>query len=139
MPSSRNRVLGSLLYYYDIKGFLHWGFNFYYSQYSLHEIDPYRSADAGATFPAGDAFVVYPGVDGEPENSLRHEVFFEALQDQRALQLLERFMSRKAIQKMLDKFAPDGKMTMKSYPKGEKNVLAVRKKINTLLKKFCNA
>ena len=82
--------------------------------------------------------MVYPGKDGIPENSLRHEVFFEALQDQRALQLLERFMSRKQIMKMLDKFAPDGKMSMSSYPKGEKNMLAIRKKINAMLKKYCN-
>ncbi len=138
MPSSRNRVMGSLLYYYDVKGFLHWGYNFYYSQFSQEPVDPYRSADAGGTFPAGDPFMVYPGKDGIPENSLRHEVFFEALQDQRALQLLERFMSRKQIMKMLDKFAPDGKMSMSSYPKGEKNMLAIRKKINAMLKKYCN-
>ena len=138
MPSSRNRVMGSLLYYYDVKGFLHWGYNFYFSQFSLEPVDPYRSADAGGTFPAGDPFVVYPGKGGMPENSLRHEVFFEALQDQRALQLLEKFMSRKQICKMLDKFAPDGKMSVSSYPKGEKNVLAMRKKINTLLKQFCH-
>ena len=32
MPSGRNRVGGFLLYKYGINGFLHWGFNFYYSQ-----------------------------------------------------------------------------------------------------------
>ena len=86
MPSSRNRVMGLLLYRYGIKGFLHWGYNFYYSQFSIKPLNPYICTDADGAFPAGDSFVVYPGKDGEPEDSLRLEVFHEALQDQRALQ-----------------------------------------------------
>lgn len=136
MPSSRNRVLGSLLYYYNIKGFLHWGFNFYYAQYSTHLINPYLTTDADGAFPGGDPFIVYPGVDGVPEDSLRHEVFFEALQDQRALQLLEEFVPRTKLLKMLDKFACNNKMSMDKYPKGEEKVLSIRKKVNNLLKKF---
>lgn len=136
MPSSRNRVLGSLLYYYDIKGFLHWGFNFYNAQLSAYPIDPYRTTDAEGSYPGGDPFIVYPGKGGIPEDSLRHEVFFEALQDQRALQLLEKFVSRKKIMKLLDSFAPGGKMSMTDYPKGEEAILALRKKVNAMLKKY---
>ena len=136
MTSSRNRIFGTLLYYYNVKGFLHWGFNFYYSRYSLKAIDPYCCTDADAAFPAGDAFVVYPGKDGVPEVSLRLEVFYEALQDQRALQLLEKFIPRKRIVKMLDGFVPEGKMSIGNYPRGEENVLKLRKKINSLLKKY---
>ncbi len=139
MPSSRNRVLGTLLYYYNVKGFLHWGFNFYFAQYSTFPIDPYRTTDADGAFPGGDPFVVYPGANGIPEDSLRHEVFFEALQDQRALQLLEKFLPRTGIIKMLDKFSAKGKLTMADYPKGEANILALRKKVNGLLKKYANA
>ena len=70
-----------------------------------------------------------------PEDSIRHEVFTEGLQDQRALQLLETKMPREKIMKELDKLSPDSKMSMVNYPRGEKNVLAVRKKINQLIKK----
>lgn len=136
MTSSRNRVLGTLLYYYGVQGFLHWGFNFYYAQYSTKAIDPYKCTDADGAFPAGDAFVVYPGPGGEPEESLRHEVFYEALQDQRALQLLETLIPRKKILKMLDRYSPTGKLCMEDYPRGEKSILDLRKKINTLLKKY---
>ena len=31
---------GVLMYLHGIKGFLHWGFNFYNSQYSISHIDP---------------------------------------------------------------------------------------------------
>ncbi|TLS54274.1 DUF4091 domain-containing protein [Paenibacillus antri] len=95
MPSSRNRVLGVQLYKFRIAGFLQWGYNFWYSQYSKREIDPFRVTDAGGAFPSGDAFVVYPGADG-PIDSIRWEVFREALQDLRALELLESRIGRDA-------------------------------------------
>lgn len=136
MPSARNRVLGALLYYYNVKGFLHWGFNFYYAQYSTHLIDPYNSTDADGAFPGGDPFIVYPGKNGVVEDSLRHEVFFEALQDHRALQLLEKFVPRQKILKMLDKFADGGKTRMDKYPRGEEKILSIRKKINDMLKRI---
>ena len=83
--------------------------------------------------------MVYPGEAGVPEVSLRLEVFYEALQDQRALQLLEKFMPRKRILKMLDKLVPEGKMSMKDYLRGEANVLKLRQKINALLEKYAAA
>ena len=64
MPSARNRILGMQLYKFEIKGFLHWGFNFYYSQQSVHRVDPYRVTDGLYWVPAGDTFVVYPGNEG---------------------------------------------------------------------------
>lgn len=134
MTSSRNRIFGTLLYCHDVEGFLHWGYNFYYAGLSRFPIDPYRCTDSDFFFPAGDAFLVYPGKDGVPEDSIRHEVFYEGLQDQRALQLLETKLGRAKLQKELDKLSPDGEMTISKYPKGEKNVLAVREKINRLIK-----
>ena len=138
MPSSRNRIFGTLLYVYDIEGFLHWGFNFYYSGLSRYPIDPYKCNDSGYFFPAGDAFMVYPGKDGVPEDSIRYEVFFEALQDQRVLQKLESLVGRDAVLKELDKLAPGRKMKIDNYPKGEKAVLALRNKINSMLRKALN-
>ena len=63
----------------DLKDLLPGGF--YYSQFSIKPLNPYICTDADGAFPAGDSFVVYPGEDGEPEDSLRLEVFHEALQD----------------------------------------------------------
>lgn len=94
MPSARNRIMGTLCYVYDLAGFLQWGFNFYYSQYSRRFIDPFACTDAGGAFPAGDPFIVYPGENGEPLDSIRHEVFADGLQDLRALRLLEKKIGR---------------------------------------------
>ena len=135
MPSARNRIFGTLLYVYGIEGFLHWGFNFYYSGHSRFLIDPYKCNDSGYFFPAGDGFLVYPGKNGVPEDSIRHEVFYEALQDQRVLDKLESLIGREAVLKELDKLAPGGKMKIDQYPKGEKAVAAVRTAINRLLRK----
>ncbi len=137
MPSSRNRVMGLLFYRYDIGGFLHWGFNFYYSYLSRDVLDPFFSTDAGGNYPAGDPFLVYPGKGGEPEDSIRHEVFFEALQDLRALKVLESLTGRKEVEKFLDSLVPGERMRMDNYPKGEKNLLDIRNQINLRIKKYC--
>lgn len=137
MPSARNRVMGLLFYRYDIKGFLHWGFNFYYSYLSRDVLDPFFSTDAGGHYPGGDPFLVYPGKAGTPEDSIRHEVFFEALQDLRALKLLETLTGKDETVKFLDSCVPGERMKMDNYPKGEKNLLDIRNKINMCIKKYC--
>lgn len=87
-PAGRNRVLGALLFKYNIEGFLQWAFNFYNSHLSLEAVNPYATSTAGGWVPGGDPYVVYPGKDGNAIPSLRLEVFREALQDLRALEAL---------------------------------------------------
>jgi hypothetical protein len=131
MPSARNRIIGMQLYKFNIKGFLHWGYNFWHSQYSVHPIDPYRVTDAELAFPSGDAFLVYPGKEG-PVESIRLEVFNEALQDLRALRFLEKKMGRDEVIKLIEEDL-DEPITFKSYPKNEKWLLLKREQINKLL------
>jgi len=128
MPSARNRVIGLQLYKFNIKGFLHWGYNFWYSQYSRYPIDPFRVTDAGLAFPSGDAFSVYPGENG-PIDSLRYEVFYEALQDMRALELLEQYIGKEAVVAMLEE-GLERPITFFEYPKDAEWLLAKREQIN---------
>ena len=134
MPSSRNRIFGGMLFKYDIQGFLHWGYNFYYAGLSRYKIDPWFCNDSDGFFPGGDPFVVYPGPEGEAYDSLRWEVFFEALQDQRVYEVLASHMGREKVEALLDKHTPGGKFTLTEYPRGEKAVLDLRAKVNTLLR-----
>lgn len=129
MPSSRNRILGTLLYKYDAQGFLHWGHNFWYTQYSKKAINPYEITDAGNAFPSGDSFVVYPGEGGKPLNSLRHLVFNDGFQDMRALRLLESLTSREYVLKFIEKdlFVP---LTFRTYPHEASWLLGLRQRIN---------
>ncbi len=133
-PSPRNRILGFLLYKYDLDGFLHWGYNFWYSRYSKEVIDPYKVTDAGREFAAGDAFLVYPGENG-PRDSIRHEVLFEAFQDLRALKLLESFSSREEVIKLIENKL-ENPLTMKIYPQEADWLTNTREVINQTIKLY---
>jgi Glycoside hydrolase 123, catalytic domain len=133
MPSARSRILGMQLYKFNIAGFLQWGYNFWYSQQSRQEIDPYRVTDAIHAFPSGDAFVVYPGEDGQPVESIRLEVFREALQDLRALRLLEERYGREFVIAGLEE-GLDQPISFSVYPRDAAWLLAKREWVNAMLK-----
>ena len=129
MPSVRNRIMGVLIYYFDIKGFLHWGYNFYNSQYSIEHINPYAVTDAGGAFQAGDAFLVYPGRDGKPEDSLRMMALNEGFQDYRALVKYEEKVGRAEVIALIERLF-GGKLSMENYPTSYKYIEDLRKTIN---------
>lgn len=130
MPLSTTRIIGFQLFKYGIEGFLQWGFNFYNSQYSLRSIDPFAVTDADSAFPSGDSFTVYPGKNGAIE-SVRSEVFFQALQDMRALTLLcDRIGKKRTIAAVEADF---GIITFFDYPRGTGKMLKLRKSVNNYL------
>ena len=129
MPSARNRIMGVLMYLNDIRGFLHWGFNFYNAQYSLHPIDPYRVTHAMYAFPSGDAYLVYPGPGGEPLSSIRAEVQSDALYDLRALCQLEALAGRPFVEALIYELAGTERITFKSYPMQADFLLALRERV----------
>ena len=133
MPGSRTRILGDMIYRHRIDGFLHWGFNFYNSQYSLYAIDPYQITDADGAFPAGDPFLVYPGENGTPEESIRIMIMKEAFSDYRALKLLEKLTNRNEAIACLDEKVY-GQLTFDHYPHQEDYVVNVRKMVNQRIK-----
>ena len=128
MPSRRPRSFGMLAYIYDLAGFLHWGFNFYYSQYSWRAVDPFFTTYAGGAFPAGDSYLVYPGKYGDPLDSLRHESFFAGLQDLRACRTLEKKIGREAVLALLNEGAPRP-LKMNDFPACDEFLLGKRRAI----------
>ncbi|RAP74173.1 DUF4091 domain-containing protein [Paenibacillus montanisoli] len=128
-PSARNRIIGVQLHKFGITGFLHWGFNFWFSQYSRKAIDPFVTTDAGHAFPSGDAFLVYPGEEG-PIESIRMEVFYEALQDMRAFALLEELGGKEELRTLMDG------ITFSSYPEESEWLLALRETVNQRIAAF---
>ena len=129
MPSSRNRILGVLLYLYRIEGFLHWGYNFYNAQYSLRPIDPYRVTHAGHAFPSGDPYLVYPGPDGQPLSSIRAEVQADALFDLRALLQLESLAGRAFVEELIFGLSGMRRLTFADYPKEPAFLLNLRERV----------
>ena len=130
--TTRTRIMGVQLYKFDMKGFLQWGYNFYYSQFSLHTINPYLVTDSEGAFPAGDAFSVYPGANGAVA-SLRLKVFKEALQDMMALKLLESYIGKEEVLKLIDE---EMEVDFNVYPKRTDYILKLREKVNDLIKKY---
>ncbi|TPF95669.1 hypothetical protein BG22_01425 [Bifidobacterium sp. UTBIF-78] len=132
MPSYRNRILGFLLYVYDLAGFLHWGLNFYNSQYSMRPINPYTEAGTPEGFAAGDAFLLYPGPKGVPEESVRIMVLEEAMNDLRACRLLESLAGRDRVLTLL-RDGLDRPLTFADYPHDAQWLLARRAAINNAI------
>jgi hypothetical protein len=86
-PLVKIRMSGWLFYHNQARGFLHWGYNYWYKRQTTELIDPYTISDglAWPNWAHGDTFVVYPSPEG-PIDSLRWEVFAESLQDYALLQ-----------------------------------------------------
>lgn len=128
MPGQRTRLLGVILYKYNIEGFLQWGFNFYNSQSSTRPINPWINTDCDGFGPAGDAFQVYPGANGEPVESLRMMHAAEAMYDLRALQLLESLKGRDYTLSVLE--AGISPITFTDYPRDAGWLLDLRERVN---------
>lgn len=129
MPSARNRIMGVLMYLYDIEGFLQWGFNFYNASLSRFHLDPYFDTHANYAFPSGDAFLVYPGPDGKPLSSIRGEVQRQGFADLRALRYLESWIGRKAVEELIHEGYGEKRFTFGSYPKAASWLYDLRRRI----------
>lgn len=129
MPSARNRIYGVQLYKYNIQGVLHWGYNFYNSQYSMYKINPYIVTDSLGLFPAGDAYLVYPKADGTPEESIRMMVHYNAMTDLRAMQWLEKLTSYDYVLRLIEEDTKKP-ITFEEYPKDAQYLINLRQKIN---------
>lgn len=131
MPSYRTRCIGAQFFRYDIAGFLQWGYNFYNSQFSLSPVNPYLDTTGNYFAPSGDAFSVYPAPDGAYE-SLRLIVFHEALEDLSAFSLCASLIGKDATVRAIEEIS--GEIAFDRCAKSSYEVLAVREKINLLIK-----
>ena len=87
-PLAKIAMHGFLFYRWPFKGFLHWGLNYWNECQKRKLIDPYTVSDGGnweKGWAYGDTFLIYPGEKG-PVDSIRWEVFSEAMQDYALLQ-----------------------------------------------------
>ncbi len=132
MTGARTRILGIQMYKFNIKGFLHWGYNFYNTQYSYMPINPYSDTTGEYFAPSGDCFLVYPGADGKPEESLRLKYMRDAFQDIRALTALEQKKGRQFVLDLIDE-GLSKPLTFAEYPKEAEYILNLREKVNKAL------
>ncbi len=114
LPLGRVRIIGLICYKYNIKGFLHWGFNFYNSSLSRYAVNPYLTTSTDCHSQAGDAFIVYPAPKGA-YSSIRAQVTYEAFEDMRICQALEARIGHEAVVKLIDETAGMD-ITFENYP-----------------------
>ena len=131
--SIRTRVIGYQMFKFDVVGFLHWGYNFYYTRLSKSVINPYEVSDAGKEFPSGDSYVVYPAEDGTAHHSIRLKVFYDALQDMAALNTLEKLTDKKTCLDIIEENSKHS-ITFSEYPHSDEWLLNTREKINLKIK-----
>ena len=120
-PLPKTRMIGWLLHRFDRKGFLHWGYNYWYRSQTRELIDPYLVTD-GHKWPHwtfGDTSVVYPGPDG-PIDSIRWEVFHHSLKDLALLHTLGVSPNDRTLAKLKD-FA--------DFPKTERWITQTRRRL----------
>lgn len=129
-PPERNRMLGVQLYYHRIEGFLHWGYNYYYDKLSHGLFDP-RTNPCGFGNHAGTSYCVYPGRKGDAIQSVRQKVFAEGLDDQRALQTLEKRKGRAYCEQLIH--AHFGTPSFRTAPDSPEAMLAFREAVNRAL------
>ena len=132
MPLAVTRAIGVQFFKYGIEGFLQWGYNFYNSQFSVRSIDPFSVTDADTAFPSGDAFTVYPYKNGAVE-SVRSEVFYQALQDMRAMKLLGEMTGKDNAVACIEK--EFGKITFSQYPRKTESILRLREIVNKAIER----
>lgn len=92
---------------------------------------PYFVIDADLSFPSGDAFIVYQYKDFATKG-IGIKVFYEGLQDMRALYTLGKKVGREKVLEILDNIAK-GEITFLKYQKNSDFFFELRKTINKYL------
>lgn len=131
LPRERNRAMGWQLYWARAKGFLHWGYNFYYGRLSHGLYDPALDPCCGFA-NAGTTYSVYPGRDKKPLQSIHQKIFTDALTDLRALELLESMTDRQTCLGLIQSHF--GQLSFFNAPQDPQTYMAFRKAINDKIK-----
>ncbi len=130
--SERNRIIGVQMYMHDIKGFLHWGYNFYYDLLSHGFGDPKVNPGCYRWLP-GAAYLAYPDSNGGCLPSIRQKVFHEGLIDVRALKTAEKLCGKEKVHSLVEKHF--GKVTFYTCPESPEQLLKFREDLNLLIEK----
>lgn len=129
----RTRILGLHLYKYKAKGFLHWGYNYYYDRMSKGIFDP-KTNPCGYKQIPGASYLVYPG-NGEPVSSLREKYMCEAMCDFKTLKLLEEYVGYERVIEICETFFGK-RIDAFTMPENEAQMLKFRQRINEEIEKF---
>ena len=136
IPRECNRMIGVQLYYYNIRGFLQWGYNYYYGTQSRYMFNPSINQTGSFHLP-GTAYMVYPAFDGTAYQSIRQKIFAEGLNDIRLLTLLEKCCGREKCEDIINKHFGEPKFDKK--PESSEKYMDFINEVYAVIKKTCTA
>ena len=117
--AAATRVIGLHMYKYKALGFLHWAYNFYYDKLSYGFTAPNVCVNTYKALP-GIAYLCYPINErggGSVTPSIREKLMGEAMDDLRALKLLESKIGREKTLAICEEKL--GEINAYTIPKGE--------------------
>lgn len=127
-------VIGIHMYKYKALGFLQWAYNFYYDRLSFGFADPKMNPSAYKNFP-GVTYLCYP-INAKGKRtvvpSIREKLMGEAMDDLRALYLLESLIGRERTLAVCEEKL--GEINTYTIPKAD-DLYELRREINSLIAK----
>ena len=126
----RNRMIGIQMYYNNVKGFLQWGYNYYYDTMTNGLFDPKVKPEGCGDLP-GTSFFVYPAQNGTAYQSIRQKVFHEAIIDMRALKLFEELFGRDKTNELIEKHF--GVVSFKTRAGSPEKIIDFRNEVNNII------
>ena len=129
----RNRMFGVQMYMYELEGFLHWGYNYWYGILSQSIMDPRTDPGVFSGGCPGSASLVYPAANGDCLQSIRQKVFYEAINDMRALLALEKRIGKRKTRTFVTDFF--GKVDFEHVLGTADELLAFREALNAEIAK----
>jgi hypothetical protein len=148
--SLKNRIIFWICWSLRLKGFLHWGYNYWKPWAGLTAdvpVNPWFDGTAGSIYaqdrlplPAGDPHIVYPGRDSICD-SLRWEVVRKGMEDFELLTLLERASQgcrgaprdRAAAQRLVRRIREEIAVDSDHFVTDEAALLAIREEAGDLV------
>lgn len=129
----KTRILGLHLFRYRAKGFLHWAYNYNYGRMSLGMFNPATDPCFYKNIP-GVTYLIYPSANGFPMPSLREKQMCEAMNDYRALRLLESRIGYDAVLRICEEVLGE-KIDYLTIPASGERMIALRERINLEIEK----
>ena len=133
----KTRILGLQLYRYRACGFLHWAYNNYYGRMSLGLFNPAVDPCFYKNIP-GVTYLVYPGGADDLMPSLREKHLGEAIDDYRALRLLESLIGREETLALCEKFF-GGEIDVLTLPTSGEQMRNFRQTVNEAISKHIHS
>lgn len=132
----KTRALGFQLFKYRSRGFLHWGYNYYYGRMCHGVFDPAQDPCGYRNMP-GVSYLVYPLFDGSVASSIREIQMRDAMSDYAALKLLESMIGYDETVDLCNQFFGET-VTATTLPQSGEQMLAFRARINEEIEKRQN-